>query len=121
MSDHTCPGLNSFSAPPTTYATTDHQQFCGVVLPMQSGRGGQEQPGFKTPQQTARLVPMSGHVARPSAEKTPLRVAGIRCLVDLPSITGGNMTRMSLPTPTLQTQRTTQRQGKAQHTAFAPD
>jgi [ribosomal protein S5]-alanine N-acetyltransferase len=41
----------------------------------------------------------------PARRENLLRVAGIRCLVDRPSITGGNMTRMSLPTPTLHTAR----------------
>jgi [ribosomal protein S5]-alanine N-acetyltransferase len=51
------------------------------------------------------LVPMSGHFVLPVHRENPLRVAGIGCLIDRPSITGGNMTIMALPTPTLHTAR----------------
>src|ERR1700749_3245990 len=62
--------------------------------------------------ESARRIPRESPVAAPyripSLSRPPrnrLRVAGLRCLVDRPSITGGNMTRMSLPTPTLHTAR----------------
>jgi RimJ/RimL family protein N-acetyltransferase len=48
---------------------------------------------------------MSGHVVLPARRENPLRVANIGCLVDRPPITGENMTRMALPTPTLHTAR----------------
>ena len=48
---------------------------------------------------------MSGHVVLPTRREDPLRVADIGCLVDRPPITRGNMTHMSLPTPTLHTAR----------------
>jgi hypothetical protein len=51
------------------------------------------------------LVPMSGYFVLPVRRENPLRVAGIGCLIDRPSITGGNMTRVALPTPTLHTAR----------------
>jgi [ribosomal protein S5]-alanine N-acetyltransferase len=50
-------------------------------------------------------MPMSGHFVLPVRRENPLRVAGIECLIDWLLITGGNMTRMVLPTPTLQTAR----------------
>jgi RimJ/RimL family protein N-acetyltransferase len=47
---------------------------------------------------------MSGHFVLP-VRREPLRVAGIGCLIDWPSIRGRNMMRMALPTPTLHTAR----------------
>src|SRR5262249_28771172 len=49
-------------------------------------------------------LPPSARVGLPRGEN-PLRLAAIRCLVDRPPITGGNMTPMALPTPTLHTAR----------------
>src|ERR1700739_4346890 len=49
--------------------------------------------------------PVSGHFVLPVRRENPLRMAGMECLIDWLSITGGNMTRMALPTPTLHTAR----------------
>src|ERR1700760_2955791 len=46
-------------------------------------------------------MPMSVTVRRENS----LRVVGIECLIDSPSITGGDMTRMALPAPVLTTAR----------------
>src|SRR5687767_10011701 len=57
---------------------------------------------------TARIPRGRAHErARRSAcqPRNRLRVAGIGCLVDRPPVTGWNMTRMPLPTPTLHTAR----------------
>src|ERR1700735_4522285 len=51
------------------------------------------------------LVPMSRHFVLPVRRGIPLRVVSIRCLIDWLLITGRNMTRMALPTPTLCTAR----------------
>jgi [ribosomal protein S5]-alanine N-acetyltransferase len=48
---------------------------------------------------------MSGLVVLPARREIPLRVPGSSCLIDRPPVTGGNMTGMSLPTPTLHTAR----------------
>jgi ribosomal-protein-alanine N-acetyltransferase len=50
-------------------------------------------------------MPMSGQFVLPVRREIPLRVAYIECLIDWPLITGGNMTRMALPTPALHTAR----------------
>jgi RimJ/RimL family protein N-acetyltransferase len=50
-------------------------------------------------------MPMSGHVVLTARRETPLRAAGIGCLIDRPPVTGGNMTGTSLATPTLHTAR----------------
>ncbi len=48
---------------------------------------------------------MRGHVALPTSEKLRCERTAIGCLVDRPPIARGNLTLMSLPTPTLHTAR----------------
>jgi RimJ/RimL family protein N-acetyltransferase len=45
------------------------------------------------------------HFVLPVRRENPLRAADVECLIDWPSITGGNMTRTALPAPTLHTAR----------------